>query len=422
MSDRHPGWSSPGDVAARLRRRWSSGDLLSSYSRGLPFEPIAVPLRGPSPGEIAAELAPVRDWITGLERGSRRRGQPAYRLELKSVGGRLLGNNQLPVRAWVESYDAAWRLLDVEGEVARLVDLLALTRARRPQLADWVVDHPLRALALAEVWPQLLSTVAWMVGHRGLGVYLRQIDVPGVDTKFVEQHRIVLADLLDVLLEATARLDGGTAAVPRSDLARRYGFCAKPAYVRLRWAGGAFAGAAPAGLTEATVRVEELARLDPKVYRVVVLENEVTYLAFPALADSLVMFGGGYTVSAAGSLPWLAGKEVWYWGDLDTHGFAILDRLRRHCPSARSLLMDRATLLDHRDRWGTEPGPTRAHLDHLTHAESDLYRDLVEDVFGPSVRLEQERISWAAVESALAGISAEPPPVISASSAKISPC
>jgi hypothetical protein len=108
----------------------------------------------------------------------------------------------------------------------------------------------------------------------------------------------------------------------------------------------------------------------------------------------MAIFGSGYTVAGLGRVPWLAACEVHYWGDLDTHGFAILSRLRGWLPHARSLLMDRATLLAHRDRWGTEPAPTRERLDHLTVAEGDLYRDLVEDVFGTAVRLEQERIGW----------------------------
>ena len=91
-----------------------------------------------------------------------------------------------------------------------------------------------------------------------------------------------------------------------------------------------------------------------------------------------------------------------YWGDIDTHGFAILNRLRHHLPHARSMLMDRATLLDHRDHWTTESSPTAATLDRLDQAESALYADLVSDAYGRSVRLEQERISFAAVEKAVA--------------------
>jgi hypothetical protein len=132
-----------------------------------------------------------------------------------------------------------------------------------------------------------------------------------------------------------------------------------------------------------------------------VIENEITYLAFPVPAASMVIFGGGYAVPVLESLAWLASLEVSYWGDIDTHGFAILNRLRHHLPEARSVLMDRATLLDHRDHWVTEPSPTAAALDRLDGAESSLYADLITDAYAPSVRLEQERISFSAVEKAI---------------------
>ena len=32
-------------------------------------------------------------------------------------------------------------------------------------------------------------------------MYLRQVDVPGVDTKFIERHKGVLTELLDVQLD-----------------------------------------------------------------------------------------------------------------------------------------------------------------------------------------------------------------------------
>lgn len=75
-----------------------------------------------------------------------------------------------------------------------------------------------------------------------------------------------------------------------------------------------------------------------------------------------------------GRLPWLTDTEVIYWGDIDTHGFAILDRLRAWLPWVRSALMDRETLMVHRDRWVTEDRPTRSSLTRLTRDEQALYR------------------------------------------------
>ncbi len=64
--------------------------------------------------------------------------------------------------------------------------------------------------------------------------------------------------------------------------------------------------------------------------------------------------------------------------------------------------MDRATLLGHRDHWITEPSPTAVNLDRLDQAKSALYADLISDSYAPSVRLEQERISFSSIEKALA--------------------
>jgi hypothetical protein len=114
-----------------------------------------------------------------------------------------------------------------------------------------------------------------------------------------------------------------------------------------------------------------------------------------------VLFGDGYAVNILARLDWLAALDLTYWGDLDTHGFAILNRLRSRLPHVRSILMDRETLLAHQSQWVTEKVPTKAMLELLTPAEQDLYQDLINGTFGPAIRLEQERVSFAALEHAL---------------------
>lgn len=138
------------------------------------------------------------------------------------------------------------------------------------------------------------------------------------------------------------------------------------------------------------------------VLAALIVENEISYLSVPVPEGGVVVWGKGFEVDRVGSLPWLGAAEVHYWGDLDTHGFAILDRLRAWLPQTRSVLMDRATLLRHRERWGQEPRPTVARLRHLSPDEAALYEDLVSDRFAERLRLEQERIDWAWVEQRLA--------------------
>ena len=146
--------------------------------------------------------------------------------------------------------------------------------------------------------------------------------------------------------------------------------------------------------TDIALTYDAFARLRFDAQRVFITENLVNFLAFPEVADSLVVFGAGYGFEYLAEASWLADCDIHYWGDIDTHGFAILDQLRAHLPHARSLLMDREPLLEHRLLWGHEPKPQRGDLARLSRDEQDLYNDLRDNCFGEQVRLEQERVGF----------------------------
>lgn len=375
-------WTSPADVRAALRKKWDSGALLSAYARGEQWVPWSRPVRGPAAREIGERLDEVRTWAASWDRGGS--GSGSLRIEYVVVGGRHFGSNRLPGRAWVDGFQQAWEVLGVRASVQRFAELLEKTRSLAPALVPWLERRPLKALDLAEVWDRMLRTVSWIEANQRPGMYLRQVDVPRVDTKFIEAHRAVLAELLDLVLEP-----GRVHAAART-FEERYGFARKPGYARFRSGSGV-------GLefSEMTVRAAEFTTPPPGVRRVFVVENEVTYLAFPVPADAIVIFGGGFAVSVLSPLAWLRSVELVYWGDIDTHGFVILSRLRQLFPHVESMLMDSRTLLAHRSHWVTEPVPARDKATLLTADEESVYRELV------GVRLEQERISFAALEAAL---------------------
>ena len=135
--------------------------------------------------------------------------------------------------------------------------------------------------------------------------------------------------------------------------------------------------------------------------RVFITENEINGLAFPSLAGSIVIFGLGYGLDRLSEVRWLHDRALHYWGDIDTYGFHILDRLRALFPAARSLLMDRETLVQHAPLWVRESDPYDEELSRLTSAERELYDDLRLNRLGERVRLEQERISYGWLQQAL---------------------
>jgi hypothetical protein len=381
-------WTRPADVREAARKKLAA--WLSGLAAGEAFVPCCFGIKGPSVSELGARFDEVRTWAGEWQRAER----GPLRVEYQKVGGRSFGVNEVPRKAWIDGYKQAWTLLGVAPDAARLVGLADRTKATSPSLVPWLARRPLQALELASDWDRLLATVAWIDSHDVSGVYLRQVDVPGVDTKFIGRHRGVLSELLDLQL-GSSRIDGAA-----DGFEGRYGFQRKPGYVRFR----CDACACSAGFTELTVRVDEFTAPPPGTARVYIVENEITYLAFPLPAGAIVVLGGGYAVGLLESLGWLAGLEVFYWGDIDTHGLAILDRLRRYFPHAQSMLMDRATLLAHRSQWVTEAVPAVAILDRLTAAEQELYRSLVDGDYGAAVRLEQERVGFGAIRQALVGV------------------
>jgi hypothetical protein len=370
------------DIEERVRRRWDDGSLLHAHAGASQFIPIEIPVRGPKASEIGDNLVAVRDWISALTAGSGTGRR--YDVVLGQIGGRHIGRNALPSRVVVSTTDQAWALLGVGRHVERFNMLLELADTT-PAVRTWVLTHPHRALELAEAMPRLLAAFEWLDTHRDSGQYLREISAPGVDTKFAEKHRSVLAAMLGV---------SSTAAGFVSDLGLR----AKPEMVRIRVSTSL---GLPASISEMALRASELRELTISPRSAIVIENEVTYLSVDVPEDGIVIWGKGFEVDRVGRLPWLADIPVNYWGDLDTHGFAILDRLRAWLPHTRSGLMDRETLLTHRERWVREDRPATSSLTRLTPTEIDLYTDLVTDRLGTHVRLEQELVDWAWAEAVL---------------------
>ncbi len=382
MSD----WTTPADVRRRAERRWKDGSVLRAYVAAETCPRLDVPIRGPTPREIGSRFAEVRSWRDALIEASQ--DGATYTLTERVLGGRVIGRVDVPERAVVAEYAQWWRLLRAWPQVRALDAVVAATRESHPALLPWVQRRPRAAIAAAPDWDRLTAAVDWLARESGGGRYLREVTAPGVDTKFIEHHAGVLTELLTCLgVPGSDR-----AGAPRS-FAVRHGFAEPERLVRLRV--DPALRVLPAGADEVGLRLDQAALLDVAPHRVLLIENQVTYLSVPVPSGGIVVWGHGFDAIRLGRLPWLrACADVWYWGDLDTHGFAILNHLRSQLPAIVSVLMDRRTLFAHWDRWVTEPRPTRADLPHLTAVERQLYEELVEDVHGPAIRLEQEREAW----------------------------
>jgi hypothetical protein len=387
-------WTLPSDIRSQVHRLWDRGVLPRAVCGYEELFPLRLRFKPPCSRDLSERFGEVRDWIARLVRGAGK-----YRIEWKTIKHRTLGTNEIPSRLWIDSLDDCLDLLGRQRDAAILRDRVALTEAIRPEVLPWVENHLLKVLELAEDWERLLHVVTWVRNHPRPGVYLRQVDLEGVHTKFIENHRGVLTELLDLaLLPEDVDLEAGRGM---GCFCRRYGFRDKPLQVRFRILDPALSFVPTTTDLDITLTREVFARLDPAATRIFITENEINFLSFPPCPDALVLFGAGYGFDNLAHARWLGTREIRYWGDIDTHGFAILNQLRKHFPHVQSLLMDRETLLAHREVWGVEPRPETAQLERLTHEERSLYRELGQNRWGDRVRLEQERIGFGCLKKAL---------------------
>ncbi|SIT14305.1 Wadjet anti-phage system protein JetD domain-containing protein [Achromobacter sp. MFA1 R4] len=382
-------WSQPADLCGQVERLWQRGELLRAVVGGdTPGWPLRLSLKAPSAADLSHRFDSVRGWVRDMS------AMPRVRIEWREWVHRVQGRQRLPDTLWIDTLDDALAMIDKIGDARRFQALWQQTAEAQPALLPWLHRSPLQTLALAEHWPRLLAVVAWMQARPRPGVYLRQVDAPGVDSKFIEAHRGTLGQWLDLTLPAEA-IDYD--ATGMAGFARRYGFLDKPIRIRLRLLDPQLLQLPGCtGLADITLDADSFATLDLPARRVFITENEVNFLAFPPVSGAIVVFGAGYGWRALARADWLHRASLYYWGDIDTHGFAILDSLRKYFPLAASFLMDRPTLMAHALQWGEEPLDKRhtLPLSRLVDEEAALYDDLRDDRFRPQLRLEQERIGY----------------------------
>ncbi len=386
-------WTTPADLKARVQKLWDRGTLQTAMAGEKELFPLRFTIKGPNSKQLSERFGDVRNWIAELSAAS-----GPYRIVWRTVNHRVLGSNQIPSELWIDSMEDALGLIGKQHAASTFKAMIARTRQQEPCLLPWLSKRPLLAIELCASWPLLLQTVDWLRNNPRPGIYLRQIDIPGIHTKFIERHRGVLSELFDLVLPPEA-ID--TQATGTINFCRRYGFRDKPLRVRFRLLDPDIEFLPSGTDQDITITTAAFVGLDIPVRTIFITENEINFLAFPPVPESMVIFGAGYGFRNLADIDWLQGRNILYWGDIDTHGFAILNQLREFLPRAQSFLMDRETLFAHRPLWGTEDNPETAMLTRLTTEELSLYDDLRNNRVGNHIRLEQERVAFAALLDAL---------------------
>jgi len=353
--------------AREAARKRVDRDMRDWAVQGRDLAEFELPLKPPTERAALSDLAMAAAWteswrsVSGVQWAVRNwpsigRQETPYRLILR--GADQIATFAGEVRNWQLLSERANALLDQFGS----------TEVMRSRIRT----HYREILKLPPAdLERLESVLKWLRENSSHGWRIRQLPIRGVDTKWIGRHRGLVGDF-------------SQAVTGRDSL----NLISTPTLIRVRFLDAALR---PGGLIDVTAPAAELAQLNVSPATVLVVENLETLLALPELADTVAAHGSGYGVAARlRDIPWISGAHLLYWGDLDSHGFAILNELRSQL-QAESLLMDEETLLAHRDLWVPEPKPAVGTYPQLSPEEQQVLARLRTE---GSPRLEQERIPW----------------------------
>jgi|GEM_PF-673774 len=327
---------------------------------------------------------------------------------------------------------------------------------------DWILTHCsiLTCAFAAQYWEQLFLCAHWFLHHSPCRLYLREIPLP-VHTKFIEQNRALIFSLYCALKrkryydqsggahsldidsapdaesrnaeshntklcnadfrniashndhtiegENTAELSAAAPAACESKntaeaIYTEWGVRTAPPFIRFRLLDTAI-GVTLAGTMfqsdEVQLPLESFAALNFKsIDTLFIIENVLVYLTFPAVPNSLCIFGAGFAAVQLQCNTHLQHKKMYYFGDIDEHGFEILSDFRAIFPNVTSFCMDSCTYqtFSHFAVPGKSSKRDSASL-HLTAEELALFRFL--QGHPNRGRLEQERIPQSFIQERL---------------------
>ncbi|MCA9774616.1 MAG: hypothetical protein KC466_19505 [Myxococcales bacterium] len=327
--------TSPEEARALATARWDRA--LRAWIRG-EAPRLQVPIRGGSATErdILPDLSGYRNWLRGWA------DHPHVTWRTVSKGG--LGSVRVPVEVSPPDLDTYADWVGARSSLDRVrARLRALERERADRVPLATVRWDLDDMG-EEEFSTLLSLIRW---RRGSPDPVRARDVPlaGVSTKWVESRM----GLIEPVLAACGLLRPGSDRFERCGLIR-----GTAAQLSFRFSPGDFP------VLEMTCEARNLVSWPVTVHTLLVVENKTNILRLRPPPGYAVAWGAGHAVEASfPDLEAAPGLRLLYWGDCDSHGYAILNALREELPHIISVGMGIDTLHAYRDAFIAEPEEAR---------------------------------------------------------------
>lgn len=375
----------PKDITKKLKTTYKRAEHLKAYLNQEEFQ-LSIKFKRLSQKEIEQNFTQIRNWIEELK-------QSSFKIEFQSISYRSLGTQSIP-KVLILKQDEFLKQLSNQKEFKRHIKLIQKSLNTFANLEPLLKEKPQLLMENDKVWEQLLIVCDYFITHPMPNLYIRELDIEGIDTKFIENHKKILDTLLCVLL------DQEPTRLAQNGFEKRYGLKYDLPTIRFRILDESlYVG----GLSDISLPLNEFTSLNIDCSRVFITENKINGLSFPNIKNAMVIFGLGYGVESLKNVKWLENRELIYWGDIDTHGFAILSQIRGYFSHIESMLMSDEVIEKFRHLAVKESLSKRflGELNNLTQEEYEVFEKLKENVYGEAFRIEQERIGFGYFNSTL---------------------
>ncbi|SFP16930.1 Wadjet anti-phage system protein JetD domain-containing protein [Hydrogenimonas thermophila] len=355
---------------------YDSGKFYSDLLSGNTIFPLRYSFKRPTEKVFVSSIEEIQKSLSSLKKFDRF-------IEYSAVEYKRVGSQRLPSVLCFKTLDDYLQFLGKSKEYQAFVE--GFESAKSLGLGEFLRQKPLILLKHLDVWDRIISVVQFFLLHPKPNIYIRELPIEGVDTKFIQSHKKVLDTLLQVVL-STKFYNSSITKLSDYGFEKKYGLRYPLSRVRFR-----SNEIETANIDDIEITCEAFNTFGLKAKYIFIIENLTTFLAFPLFSDVIILYGGGFKAGQFRQLDLDFAEEIFYWGDIDTHGFAILSSFRSIHPNVQSFLMDKETLYHFSYLCVQEPTPTTANLPNLMPKELEVYDALRFKEF-KGLRLEQERI------------------------------
>ena len=315
-------------------------NFLKDYFSGVDFFPLMHKSFGKyNRDELQKKFQKITQDVQLLLDNSKEKVGYGYEIVWEQINSRSVGKNQYPKTIQFNTQTDYLKFISKENEFSILVEDSNYLLRKFPELKKWFLANPYSLIPISLKLEKVISICEYFQKNPRPNIYLRELPILGVDTKFIEDNQRILKIFLDEILSPE------NMNLKEPDFETRYFLKSKPNLIRFRILDPSINKLFPRNIFDITLTFDEFQDLQFEENNIFITENQINFLAFPKLESSLIVVGSGYNVVNIGKLENLKSKTFYYWGDLDSHGFDILSKFREYFPSisVKSFLMNKET-------------------------------------------------------------------------------